>query len=72
MDLRERGVRVSTKTVIAFIGSLLITFAGMLRLLTESLSSTPLFVAYLFVVTGLIGIIANNVKLMKPDRAHES
>ncbi|WP_082818728.1 hypothetical protein [Bhargavaea cecembensis] len=61
-----------TKTGIAFIGSLLITFAGMLRLLTESLSATTLFVACLFVVTGLIGIISNGVKLMKPDRAHES
>jgi hypothetical protein len=31
----------------------------------ESLSSTPLFVAYIFAITGLIGIVANGVTLKK-------
>jgi hypothetical protein len=31
----------------------------------ESLSSIPLFVAYIFTITGLIGIIANGVTLKK-------
>jgi hypothetical protein len=31
----------------------------------ESLSSIPLFVAYIFAITGLIGIVANGVTLKK-------
>ncbi|SES61893.1 hypothetical protein SAMN05216389_10157 [Oceanobacillus limi] len=56
---------MNNRTVVALIGSFLIFAAGLLRLYTESLSSTPLFVAYLFVITGLIGVVANGLKLGK-------
>ncbi len=54
-----------TRTVIGLIGSFLIFAVGLFRLFTETLSSTPLFVAYLFFITGIIGIIANGIKLGK-------
>ncbi|MFJ7726733.1 hypothetical protein ACIQXV_11265 [Neobacillus sp. NPDC097160] len=54
-----------TRTIITLVGSLLIFAVGMFRILTESLSSTPLFVAYVFAITGFIGVIANGVILRK-------
>ncbi|MHC0035292.1 hypothetical protein [Pseudoneobacillus sp. C159] len=54
-----------TRIIITIIGSLLIFGVGMFRILTESLSSTPLFVAYVFAITGFIGVIANGVTLLK-------
>lgn len=53
------------KKVIALVGSFLIFSVGLFRIFTESLSSTPLFVAYVFIITGLIGIVANGLKLGK-------
>jgi hypothetical protein len=37
----------------------------MFRILTEPLYSTPLFVAYIFAITGLIGVVANTVRLRR-------
>lgn len=54
-----------TRIIMAIVGSLLLFAIGMIRLLTESLTSTPLFVAYIFVITGFIGIIANGFALRK-------
>ena len=54
-----------TRTIITLVCSLLIFAVGMFRILTESLSSTPLFVAYIFAITGLIGVVANGVILRK-------
>ncbi|MGJ9459887.1 hypothetical protein [Oceanobacillus sp. CF4.6] len=54
-----------TRTIITLVGSLLIFAVGMFRILTESLSSTPLFVAYVLVITGFIGVIANGIILRK-------
>ena len=54
-----------TRTIITLVCSLLIFAIGMFRILTESLSSTPLFVAYVFAITGFIGVIANGVILRK-------
>ncbi|MEC2074039.1 hypothetical protein [Alkalihalophilus marmarensis] len=54
-----------TKVLITLVCSLLIFAVGMFRILTESLSSTPLFVAYIFVIAGLIGIVANGLTLRK-------
>ncbi|WEG18894.1 hypothetical protein PQ478_10515 [Alkalihalophilus pseudofirmus] len=54
-----------TKVLITLVCSLLIFAVGMFRILTESLSSTPLFVAYIFVVAGLIGAVANGLVLRK-------
>ena len=54
-----------TRTIITLLCSLLIFVVGMFRILTESLSSTPLFVAYIFAITGLIGVVANGVILRK-------
>jgi hypothetical protein len=58
-------VKNKTRTIITIVGSLLIFAVGMFRILTESLSSTPLFVAYVFAITGFIGVIANGVRLRK-------
>ncbi|KAB8136241.1 hypothetical protein F9U64_10425 [Gracilibacillus oryzae] len=55
----------STKHVVGLIGSFLIFAVGLFRIVTESLSSTPLFVAYIFAITGFIGVIANGVELGK-------
>ncbi|WP_082693113.1 hypothetical protein [Bacillus sp. FJAT-29814] len=49
--------------IIALIGSFFVFAAGLLRIFNESLSSTPLFVAYVFIITGFIGIVANGLKL---------
>ncbi|ERN53937.1 hypothetical protein M3689_17550 [Alkalihalophilus marmarensis] len=54
-----------TKVLITFVCSLLIFAVGMFRILTESLSSTPLFVGYIFVIAGLIGVVANGLILRK-------
>ncbi|WP_096435639.1 hypothetical protein [Alteribacter populi] len=53
------------RTIITLICSLLIFAVGIFRILTESPSSTPLFVAYIFVISGLIGFVANGVMLKK-------
>ncbi|WP_407933982.1 hypothetical protein [Aquibacillus rhizosphaerae] len=52
-----------TRTVLGLTGSILLLAVGVFRLVTESLSSTPLFVAYIFAITGLIGAIAGSFKL---------
>ena len=54
-----------TRIMITLVCSLLIFVVGMFRILTELLSSTPLFVAYTFVITGFIGVVANSVMLKK-------
>ena len=56
---------MNNKTVVALIGSFLIFAVGLFRLFTESLSSTPMFVAYVFIIAGLIGVVANGLKLAK-------
>lgn len=53
------------KTIIIFISSLLLFVFGTFRILTETLSSIPLLVAYIFAVTGFIGVVANLVHLTK-------
>lgn len=54
-----------TRSIISLVCSLLIFAVGMFRILTESLTSTSLFVAYIFAITGLIGIVANGIVLRK-------
>jgi hypothetical protein len=56
---------MNNRTVIALIGSCLIFAVGLFRLFTESFFSTPLFVAYVFIITGFIGVVANGLKLGK-------
>ncbi|MCG3420024.1 hypothetical protein [Oceanobacillus jordanicus] len=56
---------MNSKTVFGLIGSAFITVVGLYRLFSESLSSTPLFIAYLFIITGFIGGCANGIKLLK-------
>ncbi|ARK32565.1 hypothetical protein [Halalkalibacter krulwichiae] len=58
-------MNVKTRTIITLVCSLLIFAVGVIRILTESLASTPLFVAYIFVMTGLIGAVANGMVLRK-------
>jgi uncharacterized membrane protein len=53
------------KTIIALLASLLLFVFGTYRILTETLSSTPLIVAYIFAITGFIGVVANVVNLRK-------
>lgn len=52
-----------TRTIITLVSSLLIFLVALYRILTESLSSTPLIVAYILAITGLIGAVANGVVL---------
>ena len=59
------GVKVANRIVVALIGSLLIFAVGLFRFFTETLSSTPLFIAYVFIITGAIGIVANGLRLGK-------
>ncbi|WP_087974952.1 hypothetical protein [Oceanobacillus rekensis] len=54
-----------TRTIITLLCSLLVFAVGMFRILTESLSSAPLFVAYVFAITGFIGVVANGILLRK-------
>ncbi|WP_430786868.1 hypothetical protein VBD025_14945 [Virgibacillus flavescens] len=53
------------RTVVALVGSFLVFAIGSFRLFTESLSSIPLFVSYVFFITGFIGLVANGLKLVK-------
>ncbi|WHY86677.1 hypothetical protein QNH39_02005 [Neobacillus novalis] len=54
-----------TRINITLICSLLIFAVAIFRILTESLSSTPLVVAYILAITGLIGVVSNGVMLKK-------
>ncbi len=54
-----------TRSIITLICSLFIFAVGMFRILTESLTSTPLFVAYIFAVVGLIGAVAKGIILRR-------
>lgn len=56
------------KKIIALIGSFLIMAVGLFRMFTESLSLTPLLVSYIFIITGLIGVVANGIKLGKSKK----
>ncbi|PEZ09032.1 hypothetical protein CN326_04270 [Bacillus sp. AFS018417] len=56
---------IKTRTIITLVGSFLLFTFGTFRIIIESLSSTSLFVAYIFAITGFIGIIANSSKLRK-------
>ena len=53
------------KTIISLLASLLLFVFGTIRVLTETLSSTPLFVAYILAITGFIGVVGNVVNLKK-------
>ena len=53
------------KTIITLLASLLLFVFGTYRILTETLSSTPLIVAYIFAITGFIGVVANVANLRK-------
>ncbi|MFV8830563.1 hypothetical protein [Alkalihalobacterium sp. APHAB7] len=54
-----------TRIIITLVCSLLIFAVGLFRILTEAFTSTPLFVAYIFGITGLIGAVANGIVLRK-------
>lgn len=56
---------MNNRTIITLVCSFLILAVGLFRVFTESLSSTSLFVAYVFIITGLIGVVANGLKLKK-------
>ncbi|RXI96585.1 hypothetical protein DS745_23060 [Anaerobacillus alkaliphilus] len=53
------------RTIMMLLFHFVIFFFGLFRILTEALASTPLFVAYIFAITGLIGIVANGLILYK-------
>ena len=59
------GLKMTNRIVVALIGSILIFAVGLFRLFTETLSSTPLFIAYVFIITGAIGVVANGLRLGK-------
>lgn len=50
---------------LVLLSSLSIFALGTYRILIKDLSAIPLFVAYIFSITGLIGIVANAVKLIR-------
>ena len=54
---------MTNRVVVALIGSFLIFVVGLFRLFTETLSSTSLFITYVFIITGSIGVVANGVRL---------
>ncbi|WP_338379150.1 hypothetical protein [Enterococcus faecium] len=54
-----------TRIMLTLIGSFLVFAIGMFRILTESLSSAPMFVAYVFAITGFIGIVVNGANSKK-------
>ena len=58
-------MKYKNRIIITLVCSLLIFAVGMFRILTESPSSTPLFVVYIFAITGLIGAVVNGVILKK-------
>ncbi|WP_208585628.1 hypothetical protein [Gracilibacillus suaedae] len=58
-------MKSKTRAIITLVCSLLIFAVGLCRLLTESLVSTHLVVACIFVFTGLIGTVANGIILIK-------
>ena len=55
------------RIIITLVCSLIIFVFGTFRILTEYLSSTPLIVAYIFAIAGLIGVIANGLILKKSN-----
>jgi hypothetical protein len=57
------GLKMANRIVVALIGSFLIFSVGLYRLFTETLSSTPLFIAYVFIISGSIGVVANGLRL---------
>jgi hypothetical protein len=56
------------RKIISLVCSFLIFAVGTFRIITESLSSTPLLVAYTLAIGGLIGVIGSvNELLRKPQ-----
>lgn len=55
----------STRLILTIISSLLLLGVGLFRFFTESLSPITLFVTNIFVITGLIGSVANGILLIK-------
>ena len=64
------GLKPKTRLIITFICSLLLFGLGTYRIVTESLTSTPLFVAIIFAITGFIGAIVNGMKFTKIRSTH--
>lgn len=58
----------NSRTILTLLFNIVIFAFGMFRILTEALASTPLFVAYIFAITGLIGITANGLMLLYKSR----
>ncbi|MDQ0340004.1 ABC-type bacteriocin/lantibiotic exporter with double-glycine peptidase domain [Caldalkalibacillus uzonensis] len=58
-------MKKTTTTIITLLCSFLLFAFGIYRILTGTLSSTPLIVAYIFAITGFFGIVVNIVKLRK-------
>lgn len=56
---------MKNRTIITFVCSFLIFAIGLFRIVTEAHSSTSLFVAYIFVIAGFIGMVANGLMLRK-------
>ncbi len=63
INLLLGGLKMNNRTIITLVSSLLIFAVGLFRIFTGYLSSMSLFVAYVFIITGLIGVVANGLKL---------
>ncbi|WP_160835885.1 hypothetical protein [Halobacillus litoralis] len=60
------------KTGIALIASFFLTFAGASRILTSQLEDMALWTAWVFLITGVIGITANSLKWKRISRSSQT
>ncbi|MEH7255006.1 hypothetical protein V7111_23120 [Neobacillus niacini] len=58
------------RIIITLVSSLLIFAVGMFRILTESLSSTPLFAAYALAIGGLIGVVGVVIEILRKSQSN--
>ncbi|CAM4237986.1 hypothetical protein BAMA_05730 [Bacillus manliponensis] len=58
-------MNIKTKFIIALIGSFSLCSLGTYRIVTDMLPEMSLIVAYIFAITGFIGVIANGIALKK-------
>jgi hypothetical protein len=58
------------RIIFSLVCSFLIFAVGTFRILTESLSSTPLLAAYTLAIGGLIGVIGSVIEILKKPQSN--
>lgn len=56
------------KTGIALIASFFMVMTGLFRLFTDQIEEMSLMVAYVFIFTGLIGVVSNALKWKRREK----